>query len=113
MPIRAENRDRYPPEWPLISLWVRVCAGWRCEWCNAEHGEPHPITGSKVVLTVAHLDHQPENCAPTNLVGLCQRCHNGHDAKARRAGIRTRERQAMGTGELLDAVGREMPGAAT
>ena len=46
MPIRAENKHRYPPEWPLISLWVRVCAGWRCEWCDAVQGRPHPLTGS-------------------------------------------------------------------
>ena len=87
MPIRAEMRDRYPPEWPLISLWVRVCACWRCEWCDAVQGEPHPVTGSKVVLTVAHLDHQPQNVDRSNLRALCQKCHNGYDAKVRRAGI--------------------------
>ena len=32
----------------------------------------HPITGSKVVLTVAHLDHTPENVDLENLVHLCQ-----------------------------------------
>jgi hypothetical protein len=67
MPIRAEEKARYPEEWPLISLWVRVCAGWRCEWCPAVQGEPHPVTGSRVVLTVAHLDHTPENVTPVNL----------------------------------------------
>lgn len=80
MPIRAENRHRYPREWPTISLWVRVCAGWRCEWCDAVQAEPHPVTGSKVVLTVAHVhDPAPENCTPGNLAALCQRCHLNHD----------------------------------
>ena len=28
-----------------------------------------------MVLTVAHLDHTPENNALTNLKAMCQRCH--------------------------------------
>ncbi len=35
----------------------------------------------KIVLTVAHLDHQPENCDPENLRAWCQRCHLRYDAK--------------------------------
>ena len=82
MLIRPENKHRYPKEWPVISLWVRVCAGWRCEWCDAVQGEPHSVTGSKVVLTVAHVfDEAPENVTPGNLAALCQKCHLGHDRK--------------------------------
>ena len=80
MPIRAENKGRYPKEWPTISLWVRVCAGWRCEWCDAIQGAPHPLTKSRVVLTVAHMNHTPEDCRPDNLRALCQRCHLRYDA---------------------------------
>jgi hypothetical protein len=101
MPIRAEMKHRYPKEWPLISLWVRVCAGWRCEWCAAVHGQPNPKTGSKVVLTVAHVhDPAPENVTPGNLAALCQRCHNRHDGRSRANGTRLR---AMATLDLLDA----------
>jgi hypothetical protein len=32
-----------------------------------------------VVLTIAHLDHTPENCSDDNLASLCQRCHNIYD----------------------------------
>jgi hypothetical protein len=32
----------------------------------APNGAPHPVTGSRVVLTVAHLDHTPENCEAHN-----------------------------------------------
>ena len=101
MPIRAENRNRYPPEWPLISLWMRVCAGWRCEWCNAGQGAPHPVTGSRVVLTVAHVhDHAPENVEPANLAALCQRCHLNHDRKHHIA-VRAETRKAkMDTADL-------------
>ena len=98
MPIRPEMRARYPKDWKLRSRFVRfVRAKGRCEWCGAKHGEPHPITGGKVVLTTAHVhDHRPEAASLLNLAALCQRCHNRHDAPMRRAGIRERrnEKQA-------------------
>jgi hypothetical protein len=108
MPIRAENRARYPRDWPAISFRIRRDrAGWRCEQvdsngirCGATHGEPHPMTGSKVVLTVAHLDHTPENCDDGNLLAMCQRCHNLYDLPMRRAGIQSRARAAMGVAEM-------------
>lgn len=104
MPIRAENRDRYPPEWPLISLWIRVCALWHCEWCDAAHGEPHPVTGSIVVLTVAHVGNPaPEDVRPGNLAAVCQRCHLNHDRPHHLAVQAANRRKAMGTPDLLEA----------
>lgn len=101
MPIRPEMRERYPKDWKLRSRFVRfVRARGRCEWCGAAHGEPHPITGGKVVLTTAHVhDHRPEAASLLNLAALCQRCHNRHDAPMRRAGIR--ERRTEGQGDLF------------
>jgi len=92
MPIRPENRSRYPKDWKLRSHFVRFVRGkGRCEWCGAIHGQPHQITGSKVILTAAHIyDHNPEAASLMNLAGLCQRCHNTHDAPMRRAGIKQR-----------------------
>lgn len=84
MPISPENRKRYPKNWKEISNRIRFeRAKGRCEFdgCGAEHGKPHPITGSIVVLTVAHLDHTPENCEDDNLKAACQRCHLTYDAK--------------------------------
>lgn len=49
-----------------------------------------------VVCTTAHLDHTPENNDPANLAFLCQKCHNGHDAKTRAAGIKDRRVAASG-----------------
>ena len=37
-----------------------------------------------VVLTVAHLDHIPENCDDDNLKAMCQRCHNNYDISHRK-----------------------------
>jgi hypothetical protein len=85
MPIRPENKHRYPKDWKLRSRFVRFYrAKNKCEWCGAENGKPHPITGSKVVLTTAHVyDDRPEASNLLNLAALCQRCHNRHDAKDR------------------------------
>jgi hypothetical protein len=107
MPIRPENRGRYPRDWPVISLGIRSGrAAGRCECagecgsghggrCPARHGYPHPVTGSLVVLTVAHLDHTPEHCDPANLRAMCQRCHLAYDAAHHAAtAARTRARAA-------------------
>jgi len=77
MPI---NYKEYHPKWSLISRLIRLRrAKNKCEWCPAENGQPHPVTGSKVVLTVAHIDHDKTNNRFTNLAALCQRCHLNHD----------------------------------
>lgn len=81
MPIKKENQKRYPPDWKLRSRFVRKSrAKDCCEWCGAKNYEPHPITGSTVILTVAHVyDKRPEAAALNNLAALCQRCHLKHD----------------------------------
>jgi len=48
--------------------------------CQAVQRRPHPVTGSLVILTVAHLDHTPEHCDDANLRAMCQRCHLRYDA---------------------------------
>ena len=85
MPISKENKARYPKDWATRSRFVRfVRARNRCEFCGAENRKPHPVTGSKVVLTTAHIyDKRPEAAGLLNLAALCQRCHNRHDAKDR------------------------------
>ena len=85
MPIRPENKARYPADWKLRSRFVRFYrARNRCEWCGAENGQPHPATGSKVVLTTAHVfDHRPEAANLLNLAALCQKCHNAHEKAVR------------------------------
>lgn len=60
----------YPPDWPAIALAVKNAANWKCSHC----GHPHDVASGHV-LTVHHLDGDKANCAPSNLVALCQRCH--------------------------------------
>jgi hypothetical protein len=114
MPIRPENTARYPADWPAISLAVKQEAGWRCEGspvypeCRASNGHPHPVTGSTVVLTVGHLDHNPENCERANLRAWCQRCHNTYDRPHRAAtaaATRAHELRAAGQQMLPDSEG--------
>lgn len=93
---REPDTAREPAPLPagLESISPRIRherAGNRCECegecqtghearCAAWNGLAHPETGSRVVLTVAHLDHQPENCDEANLRAMCQRCHLAYDA---------------------------------
>lgn len=94
-------KERYPANWKEISLRIRQRANGRCEFCGAENYKPHPVTGSKVVLTVAHLDHNPQNCTDENLKALCQRCHLTYDAQhhARNAAT-TRHKKKLAAGQL-------------
>ncbi len=115
MPIRPEMKARYPKNWPSISREVRDRAGNRCEGspaypgCAAVNGEAHPVTGSRVVLTVAHLNHIPEDCGEPgdrpNLKAMCQRCHLTYDAKhhAKNAASTRRAKQAVG--DMFDLLG--------
>ena len=139
MPIRPENKTRYPADWPAISRRIRERADNRCEWCGVENGalggrtpdgtfckalpiggsacgclvwpKPgewwpcegwgHPLRIIRIVLTVAHLDHMPENCDDENLAALCQRCHNRYDAAHRRRGTAQRRRAQLACGDLF------------
>lgn len=115
MPIRPENRGRYPKNWKEISAKIRFERGeGRCECvgecgldhnedgepdgrCSAEHGKAHPRTESLVCLTAAHLPgREIEDCSDEALKGMCQQCHNKMDAPMRAAGVKKRreERQA-------------------
>lgn len=110
MPIRPENRARYPKDWKRIVAGIRDRSGNRCEGspafpdCRVANGEPHPITGSTVVLTVAHLDHTPENCDPENLRHWCQRCHNTYDAPMRRRGVAERAKALRASSDMFAEV---------
>jgi len=95
-------KARYPKDWTLRSRFIRFYrAKNHCEWCGAKNGQPHPATGSKVVLTTAHVfDHRPEAASLLNLAALCQKCHNGHDAEMRQKNRRERLRRESGQAEL-------------
>ena len=143
MPIREENKARYPDDWKHISQSIRDVAGNVCQACGVENGrliyrgshELRPawryaddsvfmpsrcsfdgsdIPGTtwddfdkakgepvRVVLTVAHLDHQPENCDPSNLRAWCQRCHNAYDAPMRARGVADRRKAKLAVADMF------------
>lgn len=89
-PIRPENRARYGPDWATFSRTIRFDrARGRCECagecgrgthtgrCPNTHGQPAYGTGSRVILTVAHLCHTPE--CRDHVRAMCQGCHLHHD----------------------------------
>ena len=137
MPIKPENRARYPENWPEIRHEAGERAQWRCQHpgCNARqyafgvweggdfffeisrgtsysearqlaaeesfarHGDGPAPSDEKIiviVLTCAHLDHQPENCDPENLRMLCQRHHLAHDHLHHLANAQATRRAACG-----------------
>lgn len=96
MPIKPENRKRYPKDWGEIRSAILERAGNRCEFCGVENHTMrlNPKTGKdvRIILTIAHLNHTPEDCRPENLRALCQKCHNTYDAEHRKE---TRKRENL------------------
>jgi 5-methylcytosine-specific restriction endonuclease McrA len=139
MPIRPENKHRYPKEWPAIRAAILERAAGKCEKCGAPNhsriargaGEDEGTymldtadvycaeTGKHlgrcahsnyelakmvdVVLTIAHLDHTPENCEPDNLRAWCQRCHLRYDAEHHKRTAWATRRAAQGMADLFPA----------
>lgn len=134
MPIKPENRHRYPADWPEVRGRILQRARYRCEHpgCGALHrslgywhsdawvplpralrdaGVDKPTLiacadGSalkviRIILTIAHLDHVPENCADENLRAWCQRHHLRYDAEHhKQTAYATRKARAC-TGDLF------------
>ncbi len=101
------NRKRYPKNWNQIALAVKEKADWKCEWCDRPCRRPEESQSDLVhrlerdnrwhadlydgetakpgrfTLTVAHLDHDPEN-PNARLAALCSVCHCRYDLKEMR-----------------------------
>lgn len=98
MPIRKELKIYYPVNWQEISSRIRFqIAGGRCEHCRAKHGMyrvgdwmidesalhmiPSHYKPVRIILSAAHLEHDPTKSEDEHLAALCQRCHLRHDAR--------------------------------
>lgn len=76
------DRKRYPPKWKEIAFKVKEEANWKCQNCGMQCRRPNePFDTHKRTLTVAHLNHTPEDCRPENLRAWCSACHLRYDAK--------------------------------
>lgn len=81
MPMK---RHLYPKDWPAISKRIRAREGNACKQCGVTNGtQAISVRGKpyKIVLTVAHLNHDPADCRDENLAALCQPCHLRLDAR--------------------------------
>lgn len=137
MPIKPENRHRYPADWKQIRERILTRADHRCEQCKAKNrtriargagkdADTYQTDDAEVfdantgehlgtcrmsdyqvdrmvdiVLTIAHLDHTPENCADDNLRAWCQRCHLRYDQQHHAETRQVSRRTAGGQLELL------------
>jgi hypothetical protein len=107
MPISPDRMKLYPgggthsKEWKEFRAYLIERAQNCCEGtpqnpdCRAANGLPHPTTGSKVVLTIAHMDWDESHADPARCRALCQRCHNQWDSGHRQKNAaRTRRRKS-------------------
>lgn len=135
MPIKPENKVRYPANWREIRAEVLVRAKHRCEFCGitntswgwrgtdgtftrvkkrplreANYGRPpfmlaqqgrEPVKIIEIVLTIAHLDHTPENCSLDNLKALCQKCHLTYDAEMHAQNARITRRAGKAVADMF------------
>lgn len=110
------ERERYPDNWEEIALNVKREADWKCQRCGKqcrpgylsiaqwlttqthqpdyEERDRHP---QKWTLTVAHLDHDPEN-PDARLMAMCAPCHRKYDGKQ---AAQTRKRKRWQRLELM------------
>jgi hypothetical protein len=124
MLIKLENKGKYPPNWQELRQKVLRRAGGvrsrdgktilveaQCEscafypGCTAVNHQPHPVTGSKVVLGIAHRCHDERCERLDHLLALCNRCHlkldeqqHKQNAAQTRPSARQSERPSDGRG---------------
>ena len=124
MPIKPENKAKYPVNWKEIRADILERAGHKCEgspaypYCRVPNGhfrnnDTGHVTSNivdaeawhwdgesvtKIVLTIAHLNHDETDCRPENLKAWCQKCHLTYDAKlhAQHSNETRRARKAIG-----------------
>ena len=76
------QKELYPKDWKQIAFRIKEKAGWVCEFCGRQCRRPgEKFDTHKRTLTVAHMNHKPEDISPGNLKALCAPCHLRYDAK--------------------------------
>jgi len=85
-------RDKSEPRWFERHTPCSGCVG----------GDPECARAIKVVLTVAHLDHDPTNNDERNLLACCQRCHLRIDRHEHVKNARATRRSRKAARELFE-----------
>lgn len=97
----AEGSAWWPAEYIDYLLDPEQVESMPLAWTWQQFGTYQPKR-SRVVLTVAHLDHDRQNNAFHNLAALCQWCHLAYDKDLHRASLlkTLQERKAVASGQL-------------
>ena len=104
MPMEAK---RYPANWKQIAREKKDSTGWCCEFCGKQCRKPgEPFDTHTRTLTVAHMNHIPEDCRPENLRALCAPCHLRYDA-SHHAQTRRERKQKMKTERIIELLKTE------
>lgn len=124
------NINAYPKDWKAIAYKVKSAANWTCQHCgkpcrrlkqskedfeqylrscaSEEMAIAFRLKPQQFTLTTAHIDPDPMNCDPINLLALCSVCHLRMDAKMHAENAKkTREgkrRQAQKSQKVHDAI---------
>ena len=105
------DRSLYPENWDELALAIKTEANWRCTECGRPCRQPGDSSEEAIArieqsnhrkvselwdvvedakpvarlgrfkLTVAHLNHLPEDCDRNNLKALCAPCHGTYDLR--------------------------------
>lgn len=89
-------------EWPPPGT-IAFCGHLMGVLGNDAHYVGEDLRIIRIVLTIAHLDHTPENCALDNLRALCQRCHLAYDQLHHQQTAYANRRRDRALADLFDA----------
>lgn len=79
-------------------------------WPEGMQSEAWTIDGlksTKVILTIAHLDHNKENNNYNNLAALCQKCHLGIDLPHHMVNARNTRTKKKGLQDLFTPINQQ------
>jgi len=76
---------KYPENWKDIAGSIKESTGWKCQVCGKQCYTPgESCKDTRMVLTVAHINHVESDCRLENLVAACSVCHLKYDAERKR-----------------------------
>ena len=67
--MRPETKALYPKNWKAVSANIKEDRHYCCQGCGQIGNKP------RNPLTVHHVDYNPANNDPLNLLLLCAKCH--------------------------------------
>ena len=101
LPALPLGEKRLRLEWPKPGTWAYCGIPVEIDGKKRYIGEQCRII--RIVLTIAHLDHTPENCSLDNLRALCQRCHLRYDQHHHQQTAYATRRAGRALADLFDA----------